>query len=402
MFNFKDRIKTEAKDLHNATFDVVVIGSHLQAIVLAYLLEKKTSAKVLILEPSDRFGNDDAPIVLSEKTLTTQFGRLADNEGMKYCKTVLADEIADICGDAVDNSLFIFSEGQLIPFVGFGEVNFASRNETLNFCHPKQKRLAIDASEWREELFSAISANAYTLAEVTQFHFNADGSKVEKVTVNGAFELSADQFIFCSSPKELEKKMPADQLSVKQLQRIQKSKTFARVRMHLNHAISSDAESKSFISLSTKELYEPVLGEWTCNGAKTQSIWTTLTPTDLVEDSEHMASVIKYLKKGAQKFLGPNLESANAEKIHVEEDSHGFIEWDKKADFGAWPKCDNLWLCHQQLVEDSGVLGSLVAAAKSFEAVSAKLAPKDLGSTEEISTVEAEAVTGIDSPAIEL
>ncbi|MCB0355842.1 MAG: hypothetical protein KDD40_02485 [Bdellovibrionales bacterium] len=363
---------TDIKELSKNNYDFAIVGSNLHALILAYTLSRNYHKKVAILEPQDFIGGNDAPVTIGEKKIMSHFTMVNSTaetiETLNWLAQILDQELFN---EPLEITPLCIDSGKLIPFVGFGDRKFSTIEVLKSYTQNLNLNLNQWPSQWLEQLSSLFIGDVYTLAEITSIEIEND--KIKQTIVNGSRELFADNIVFCLPPKQLKKVVGLELASHKSMQKILKNKSFTRIRMHLVTDKGFEVEQWPFhILYGSKEDNEPVVGQFLTVNEELHSLWSCWTLTELIDDHEHLGNLIKHIKKQIKRAYPEFFDHVTMEKIVVEVDSEGV---GKQTDFlsETFAKIPGLWLCHPQLIENTGVIGKIQAAKLSCEALKSQL-----------------------------
>jgi len=357
------------KDLDKKNYDFVIVGSNLTAGLLAYSLERGFHQSVAVIDSNDHLGREDSLVTSKCHQLMSHLMYFNSNKSLREA-LAWADHLVgadQLFSDEFDSATKTMDGTTSTEFLGYGERNFSSINELSSFSNSKVHALLTSPSELLSNIYDQFLGDTYTLAEVSQLNYADDRQTVASLNINGAKCISAKVFVYCLPPKSLEKKIVDQQkvLSSKAFHKIQKYKSFSKVRLHLQHSQAYGQSGDRFVLYGGKDDFEPCVGQCWSQNDNHYSLWYTLAPAELADDTEHMGAVVKQIKK-QMKRLRPNEKSEPlAEKIIVEPDALGYCLQDETSPFGRLPKTTNFWLSHQQLVSYSDFTGKVYSAFRT-------------------------------------
>lgn len=360
---------TELKELTKNTYDFAIIGSNLQAYILAYQLSCHFHKKVALVEANDQLGREDGVEAVGDNVLFSHFSRIPDQP----LNRDLLQWLSEISGESTFNETaeltpLEINSGKLSPFVGFGDKKFLSLDILRNFTSSKNVQLDHPTSFWIEKFQSLFIGDTYTLAEVTKIETNENG--FQYAVINGSKNLQADTFIYCLPPKSVKNLLNKEVLANKNLQKLLKMKSFSQANLLLKHPNDVQIEEHPLhILFGNKDDFEPVIGEFHRDGnGDLFSLWSSWTPTDFADDPEHLGGLVKHQKKQIKRAYPELFENVLAEKIVVSMDSEGQTpqnDWLSKP----FANVPGLWLCHPQLTENTGFIAKVEVAKVVLDAL---------------------------------
>lgn len=341
-------------------YDVVIIGDEFSALLLAQKLA--TNGRHVALVPNKE-SLEDFRKDHNERAVGTHepFQYAPMNSEAEELFSWLEEEYfpqQKLHGDLCDTPPVTFEGGQFKTFLGFGERKLKSIDALQYYLSSQSVYLKEPIQGLVDQLLKEPSFDI--LDKMTVTSFEVEDKNLASVTLNGSTPLKADQFIFCSSPKELLTLFNDASFGGRQRQKLAKSKLWTRVNLVFHYTDTFEHQPGIHILMGTKDDFEPLVGEFQETPKGFVSTWTYLLDQEQSEDPEIMGGIIKYMKRQLKRAYPDSFNFIDSEKIKVHTDTHGQIE----ALFDSWtPKnVNNLFVASPQLSPFSGVLANLERA----------------------------------------
>ena len=293
---------------------IAIISDGLAGFMLANVLSKKNHAVTLVdtdnqPKSNEHFRNFDIRFLPNTPAVCNGLSLL------EKCFSLSLDI------RAVETTPLTIDGGEAKPFVGFGDSR-SSAVQPLSFYNATSC-LQIDGSK-QNLVELSLARDQYKVlpyAELTAIHFN--GSRIEKITVNGQTDIDAEYFIYLNSPRELIGVLPQELIGTKTRMRIAKSSSWTQINLQLNHASSSPPPiSDLLFLLSNQPEHSPCVGQFQGQS----SVWTTFIPTELAEDPACVAENLKSIRKLVRKAF-PEILPTPQEAVSVNPTAIADIAW---------------------------------------------------------------------------
>lgn len=354
-------------------YDYAIIDSGVCGRLIAYELAKK-SHSVVLLETREALGPQRVFVETSKGRLKGHlevFPETNENrELLNWFGEVIHDNTTQ---KTYSQSPVTVESGKLVPFMGFGDKKFQSIDQVSYYNFNEVLPLSCSPEEWILQLDEIAQVEKFSGVEVTSIEVEED--KIANVTINGDKTIFANNFVYCGSIKEFAELIPIEAIPAKVRQRIAKTRTWSTVSMHIEHnEPMTDNYSLHFL-MGSKTDFEPCIGRFfepssKDNNEKTQySIWFSLVETELVEDPEHLGSVLRNMKRQIKRAYENLFDSVKNEKIVVDRESHAHFQLGLKSEMHI-PSLNNLTLASSQLATNIDFLGEIEMAQKTINSLS--------------------------------
>ncbi len=376
-----------AQSKKNQHYEVLVIGADLGGLLISEALHQ-AGHDVAIFEAGDRAASYARPLLGPKGPLPAHFDYIPNSDSSRDLLSWLSQLLqSEILQSAEDNSPMHFEEGRLKSFVGFGERNFASRDEIDFYISPERIRTTPELSAVADQLAEKWTSKIQFRKETTRLLF--DSHALTGVEINGDEILTANSVIFTGGPRALLDLSPGDSIEGRHRTRLAKAPTWATVSLHLHHSSPIGLERGIHVLFGSGQVFEPVLGRvWPAQADGSQySLWMTLVGQEVSDDSEQLSHALKHLKRQLKRAYEGALTDLKDEKLLVSPESHGQMNLKTKEEFRL-SESPNLWLASHLLSPLKGPLASIDMAKRLSEAF--------LGTS---STAQAATTTTAEAPA---
>lgn len=353
------------KKSQNHVYDYAIIGSGLSGLSIAAALSRFTD-NIALLESGDVAGGMNRAIKFPTGVTNNGLRYVPDTESARNAIDFLENVLGlKIAGESQELPPITYASGNFKPFVGFGE-NPPPFYEELNyFTANKTLGLKLEPYAWTQLLFEKFKGEFMPRSYVTKF--NAVGETVTQVTINGAKTLSAHNFIFCGSVKDLAILLPEDAISIRARQRLSKNTYWTALCLDICHTRAvTDVASMHVLNGTTEDEIGPCVGRFSpavTEGEQTlqASQWLTFIEDEVTEDSEVVGAALKKIKRQIKRAYPEALESIKLERIVVAPQIAGDGEL-KLSGNQSLPGLNNLWVASGPVNAQKNLVGALAQA----------------------------------------
>lgn len=348
-------------------YDFIIIGGDLSGLLIAQALEFG-GLKVGLIDENETMGGSFRPFDVNGQNFESNLGIIKSSPEADLLLKWLEDQLKKpVIGSKLEISPLTFEGGTLKTFMGFGDRKFDSLEILNQYNQNCLIELKSQPDEWIKHLAETFIEERIPQSIVTKL--NATNNSME-VTINGARTLIAEKVIYTPVAKHLLALFPENQLSNRLRQRLAKSRLYTSVNLHCLHKESAFTASSALHFLyGAKDEFEPTLGRFfkaRYEFSGQTSVWMGLLNTDLAEDSEAIANLLREMKKQIKRAYPEFFENLSAEKIVVNESSHGVIDLGLKVP-GIVPEQPNLFLANHTQTGLPPLLGSIMVARLALE-----------------------------------
>lgn len=354
------------KKSQNHVYDYAVIGSGLTGLFVAAALSRFTQ-NIALLESGDVPGGMNRPIKFPTGVTNNGLRYVPDTESARSALMGLENVLGlKIIGESVEDLPVTYGSGNFKSFLGFGENPPAFYEELNYFTSAKNIHLKLEPYAWTQLLFEKFKGEFLPRSYVTKFH--AVNEEVTQVTINGSKTLSAQNFIFCGSVKDLALLLPEDALNARARQKLAKNLYWTGLCLDICHGQPvTESTSMHVLNGTTDDEIGPCVGRFMPvfedGESKLQaSQWMTFIEEEVTEDSEVVAASLKKIKRQIKRAFPEALENLKLERIIVAPLLAGNGEIKLSAN-QTLPSLSNLWIGSATVNPQKNLVGALLQAA---------------------------------------
>jgi len=379
------------KKSQNHVYDYAIIGSGLSGLSIAAALSRFTD-NIALLESGDVAGGMNRAIKFPTGVTNNGLRYVPDTESARNALDFLENILGlKLAGESQEIPPITYASGTFKPFVGFGENPPAFYEELNYFTANKSLSLKLEPYAWTQLLFEQFKGDFMPRSYVTKF--SSLSNHVTQVTINGAKTLSAQNFIFCGSVKDLAILLPESALSPRARQKLSKNTYWTALCLDICHTHAvTDVTAMHILNGTTEDEIGPCVGRFipaVTEGETTlqASQWLTFIEDEVTEDSEVVGAALKKIKRQIKRAYPEALESIKLERIVVAPQVAGNGELKLNAN-QSLPGLENLWISSTSMSAQKNLVGALsqaklVMTALGFD-VNAPLAASEAETPAEI------------------
>lgn len=353
------------KKSQNHVYDYAIIGSGLSGLFIAAALSRFTS-NIALLESGDVAGGMNRPIRFPTGTVNNGLRHVPDTELAHKALLGLENILGlKIIGDSVELPPITYGSGSFKSFLGFGENPPPFYEELTYFTSTQNLSLKLEPYAWTQLLFEKFKGDFMPRSYVTKIH--TANEEATQITINGAKTLTAQNYIYCGSPKNLALLLPDEALSPRARQKLAKNLYWTALCLDLCHSHEvTDEMAMHILNGTTVDEIGPSAGKFLPSvqegDTKLQaSQWVTFIEEEVTEDSEVVAAALKKIKRQIKRAYPEALESLRLERIVVAPLLAGDGDLKLKAN-QTLPEISNLWVASAAVNPQKNLLGALLQA----------------------------------------
>ncbi len=333
--------------------NTVIVGGGLTGLLLTHQLHK-AGDKVTLIEARDVLGGSLRRPIFSLIP--------ASNENMEVLEWARAHVPLPLNFEIKEHRPEIFDEARWRAFAGFGQSEFQSIGELGFLSQTHEVVLTPGADQLVRALIEQLPIAATLKAEVTEFKVNE--GRVTEVIVNGEKSIKCERVIFTGAPEAMNTLIEGEALPAKHRTRLAKMFSWTAVMLELDGQPPANDHSGVLLFQHSGKEFEPVFGRIDASGSR----WMTLVHSERAEEHEFTGQCIRHIKRQLKRAW-PELfsDEKRSEKIYVLPGAFGQNTLKAKSNWQV-PEIDNLFFANHTLARQSGLLGSIEAAA-SIEAI---------------------------------
>lgn len=347
-------------------FDYAVIGGGLSGLLIATALSQETES-VVLLEGQEHVGGYNRAIPFPTGSIENGLRFLPGTDSAQMALSFLERILQiPVYQGLTDLPPITYEHGHLKTFLSFGDITPAFFEELVYFIHPSQCSLNVPPSAWIQGLLDRFRGQIMTRSFVTRFQMA--NNQVHSLTLNGSKTLSAKNFIFCGSVKQLQTLLPPEGLSARARQKLSKNTYWTALCLDLCHSnLVTESPALHILNGTTQDELGPSVGRFLNFVSKESestmqaSQWVTFIEDDLAEESESVSHALKKIKRQIKRAYPKALDDLITERILVAPQIGGHGELKLKANQNL-PEADNLWIGSPTMHPQKNLVGALLQA----------------------------------------
>ena len=305
---------------NRAHFDVIVNGSNLSGLLIAYHWAKQGKS-VLVLEEMDDIGRTHYSPSADHEIFKSSLELLPSIEGTLE-SVQWAESLFDqpMLQPSFEQTVKTYKDAKHRDFVGFGDIKFQSADDLHWFSQSKVQHFSVSPWELIERILDFESIEVAALSKVNKY--NSKDGRVESVTVNSTKTFSADLFYHCEPLFILDRMMTDNKvLTGKEKTAFSKTEGWTLASLQLIHRGQVSEDFSAHIFHGSKNDFEPMVGRFfPAEGDETKvqaSIWETFIHPESAEDMEYIGGSIRNMKKILKRAFPECIDDETSEKIQV-------------------------------------------------------------------------------------
>lgn len=301
-------------------FDFIIVGSGIEALTRCLQLEKQGSRGALI-EKEDVLGGLFRGLRNNDAVFESHLPFLPDTPSLHKNLSALKEWLPQLNWTAFDVGPVTFQNGQVQPFVGFGETSNEAVDLYTQMTGSSQLQLSLRPTQMIAELRKQLTSEIYNLSEVTSLELAPNIA----LTLNGNSVLTAETLYYFESPLRLSKLLLHSQTPLPKnlVPKLSKTSLWTAISLIYQHSASPTESSALHILYGSKE--QPCLGRFQKEWDLPTSQWLCLVGPEVTADSEALGGTIREMKKQIKRMFPHFFDSVEKENIIVSPESYGAI-----------------------------------------------------------------------------
>lgn len=351
-----------------ASYDSVIIGGDLAALIIAKTLQD-SGQRTLLIDPQAQgsanmryLGLETAP----------------DSEGARASLRALDNALGHEASvwRRLEDSPITYEAG-FKPFVGFGDQPPEFVEELDYYLAAKSLVFAQGSFDsWLNELTERYLGDH--LPGYGVHRFLTEGKQVTGLMLSNGKSVSCQSAVFCDSPQALMAALDGELIGKKVQRNLAKSPFWTSISLELVHGKAVSDSSALHVLMASKDKSDPCWGLFSAAAeGKQTSRWMSFVASEQTLDSEFLAGALKKIQKQIKRAYPEAYDGLEKEKISVHYNSHGSVDF-MLTGHQCLPSLENLWVASRHVHPQKNLLGllnqtSLVLAAMGFgENISAR------------------------------
>lgn len=311
-------IPTKAK-----TYDYLIVGSGAEALLTGLILQAQ-GLRGAVIEKEEHLGGLNRPLRYQDQMFDAHLNFWPQNETAEAALKELQKWIPDLEYSATEVGALTFHNGQVQPFMGFGEHHVPAADEYSSFAQAPQYVLSKSTAEILTALREQFTGDVLIQSEVTQIAM--ESAELPSLVINGAQKLSGKEIYFFENPHVLAKLLQNDSathMSKTAVQKLAKVPLWTAVNLMFHHKQEVSQSPAVHILYGAKE--QPCIGRLNQQNGLPISQWLCFLNDESAADSEVIGAAIREMKKQIKRMYPYFLDSVEKEFIFVNKNAYGTV-----------------------------------------------------------------------------
>jgi len=342
-------------------YDFIVIGAGIEALLKCLELEKAGLSGCLV-EKEDTLGGLFRGLRSNEVLFESHLPFMADTEQSRLLANQLCEAVEHLSYEIVDVGAITFQNGQMQPFMGFGETNNPAVDIYSYFSQSKTLQFSQSFSFIAQKLSEKLSCEIFNQSEVTALELEP----LVQVTLNGSTVVTAEELYFYDSPLKLSKLLSVSktQLPKNLVPKLSKTQLWTAINLVYRHHRPVTETSAVHVLYGAKEL--PSIGRFQDERGVPTSQWLCLVGAEAAADSESIGTTLREMKKQIKRIYPEFFETVEKENILIAPDAYGTVNT-QLLDNDRFPKVARLAVGSRYYADNPSLWGKVASVAESEE-----------------------------------
>jgi hypothetical protein len=346
----------------NKNYDYLIVGSGADALLAGLILQARGLQGALI-EKEENIGGLNRPLRYLDQQLDSQLNFWPATDVSIAALEFLKTWIPELSYTRHELGAITFHNGQVQPFMGFGEHHVAAADEYSFFTQTDQLSLSKTTAEIIVALRDQYNGDVYTKNEATQISLE----EAPFVLLNGTQKLGGKDIYFFEDPQFLAKLLGHDtsgKLSKPSILKLGKVPLWTSLSLTFHHKQEVSQSPAVHILYGAKE--QPSLGRiFTQNGLHL-SQWLCFLSDESAADNEFLGSTIREMKKQIKRMYPYFTDTVEKEFISVTKNSYGTVPASLLDKNHQLAKAPQLHLGSRFYSGNPGLMGDLISVVNLF------------------------------------
>jgi hypothetical protein len=301
-------------------YDFIVIGAGIEALLKCLELEKK-GLSGCIVEKEDSLGGLFRGLRSNEVLFESHIPFMADTPDSRALADQMCASVENLSYETNDIGPLTFHNGQMQPFMGFGETSNPAVDLYSYFLQSKSLRFSQSFNTIALKLREKITSEIFIQSEVTALELEPQ----VQVTLNGSTLLLAEELYFYDSPLKLSKLLSVSKTALPKnlVPKLSKTVLWTAINLVYRHNRPVTETSAMHVLYGSKEL--PCLGLFRNESGVPTSQWLCLVSAEAGSDSESLGIDLREMKKQIKRMYPEFYETVDKENILIAPEAYGFV-----------------------------------------------------------------------------
>lgn len=302
-------------------YDALIVGSGPEALLTGLNLQEQ-GFQVALVEKEEHVGGLCRPLRYKGAMYETHFSFWPETPEALTAISNLKKWIPNLEFQTLDVGPLTFNNGQVQPFLGFGEHHVPAIHEYSFFTQSPQVVLSQPIGEIIEALRAQFLGEIYVQSEVTQMLVEGEHALI----LNGAQKIVGQKIYFFENPHFLAKLLSHDptlHLNKTAVPKLSKVPLWTAVHLLFHHKQEISQTPAIHVLFGAKE--QPCIGRLGTQNGVPISQWLCFLSEEGLTDSEAQGAAIREMKKQIKRMYPSFLDTVEKEFIQVSKNAYGSV-----------------------------------------------------------------------------
>lgn len=336
-------------------FDYIIVGSGIEALLKGLELERQ-GLKGCLIEKEESLGGLFRGLRNNDVLFESHLQYLPETAPTARALEALQNEIPEMTFQTTDVGPLTFQNGQVQPFMGFGQTDNEAVDLYSQFTQSSQFVLSQNICQLIGPLREKYTGEILNLSEVTALELSPE----VLVTLNGTTILKCETLYFFESPLRLSKLLLMSKTALPKtlIPKLSKTTLWTSVLLAYQHEQPLTDSKAIHILYGSKE--QPCVGRFGMENGVPTSQWLCLVGPETAADSEGLGGTIREMKKQIKRMYPHFFETSEKENILVSPESYGLVN-PQLLENDHFQKLPNLRLGSRYYTNGIGLWGDLLS-----------------------------------------
>lgn len=342
-------------------YDFIIVGSGLEALLKSLDLEK-SGLKGCIVEKEDSLGGLFRGLRSNEVVFESHLPFMADTDAARSLADQLCQAVDGLTYKSNDLGPVTFQNGQIQPFMGFGETSNLAVDIYSYFSNSKNLHFSLSFSEIAQKLREKVTCEVFNQSEVTSLELDP----MVQITLNGTTLLTSETLYYYDSPLKLSKLLSVSKSALPKnlVPKLSKTQLWTSINLVYRHHRAVTEAPSIHVLYGAKEL--PCLGRFQNEFGVATSQWLCLVSAEEAADSESLGTTLREMKKQIKRVYPSFFDTVEKENIFIAPDSYGTVNT-QLLENDRFPKVDRLYVGSRFYADSPSLWGKPATAASVME-----------------------------------
>lgn len=349
------------------SYDALIVGSSPAALLTAFEMQQKGQS-CAVVDSAEQLGGLFRPVLYADQIFSSHL-EFISTDSEEYLQSLNA-LIPNSTSLTQDLGPITFHNGQVQPFLGFGETSFDAIEEGMHLCQAQQQKLNIKTSDIVSAFQQRFEGDVLLQSLVTQMDVSEEYIKVQ---LNSSDILTCKSVYFFENPHWLSKLLSEGQNSTPKsvIQKLGKANLWTSVSLSFLHKHPLTESTAMHVLSGAKE--QMCFGQFTQENNRSLSHWLCFASPETANDSEALGAILREMKKQIKRMYPQLTESVEKEFISISANAYGKVPSGLVTDNFQLAKTPHLYVGGRFYSQTHGLSGDLSTVKINLSAEPSRL-----------------------------